>query len=145
VEDNPIDAFLTRLALEESGFNVRIRVVEDGEKAVDFLYKNCHSTDTDTRCPDLILLDINLPRKNGKEVLAEIKQHPNTLHIPVIMLTSSDDEKDICETYSLHANCYITKPVEVENFAKAVRRIPGFWTEIAKLPPKGRAARTPAG
>ena len=145
VEDNPIDVLVTREALEGGEFSVRLHVVECGQEAVDFLHKNCHSTDTDTRCPDLILLDINLPRKNGKEVLAEIKRDPNTLHIPVVMLTTSADKKDICEAYSLHANCYITKPVDFENFAKALQGIQGFWAGIAKLPSKGRAARAPAG
>jgi two-component system response regulator len=134
VDDNPVDVLVTRHALEETEFNVRLHVVEDGEDAVDFLYQNCNSHDTDAPCPDLILLDINLPRKNGKEVLKEIKRHPDTSHIPVVILTTSEDPKDICETYSLHASCYITKPVDVEEFTSVVQSIRGFWTEVAKLP-----------
>ncbi len=87
-EDNPADILLTRDALEETTFNVRLHVAEDGDDAVNFLYRNCSSPDTDHPCPDLILLDINLPRKNGKEILAEIKRHPDTLHVPVVMLTA---------------------------------------------------------
>jgi two-component system, chemotaxis family, response regulator Rcp1 len=136
VEDNPVDVLVTKTALEESGFDFELHVAEDGEEALDFLYQNCNSTDSNKPCPDLILLDINLPRKNGKEVLAEIKQHPETLHIPVVILTTSNDEKDIHESYSLHANCYVTKPVDVENFTKAVQCIGKIWMEVAKLPSK---------
>ena len=136
VEDNPVDVLVTRSALEESGFDFELHVAEDGEEALNFLYQNCNSAASNKPCPDLILLDINLPRKNGKEVLAEIKQHPETLHIPVVILTTSNDEEDIRESYSLHANCYITKPVDVENFTKAVQCIGKIWMEVAKLPSK---------
>jgi two-component system, chemotaxis family, response regulator Rcp1 len=134
VEDNPVDILVTRTALEECGFDFQLHVAEDGEEALDFLFRNCKSTVSNGRCPDLILLDINLPRKNGKEVLAAIKQRPETLHIPVVILTSSNDNKDIHESYSLHASCYITKPVDFVNFTKAVQCIGGFWMALAKLP-----------
>ncbi|HMK37379.1 MAG TPA: response regulator [Desulfomonilaceae bacterium] len=136
VEDNPVDILVTRQALEESGFDHHLHVAEDGEAALDFLNQNCNSAVNNKPCPDLILLDINLPKKNGKEVLAEIKKHPKTLHIPVVMLTTSDEEKDINESYSLHANCYITKPVGLDNFMNAIRCVGGFWMELAKLPLK---------
>lgn len=136
VEDNPLDILMTRKALEESGFGFMLHVTEDGEEAMDFLHNNCNSTDTNKPCPDLILLDLNLPKKNGKEVLTQIRQHPDMLHIPVIILTTSDEDKDVLECYSLSANCYITKPVGLENFKKAIQCIGGFWTEVAKLPPR---------
>jgi len=136
VEDNPLDILMTRKALEEGGFGFMLHVTEDGEEAMDFLHHNCNSTDTNKPCPDLILLDLNLPKKNGKEVLTQIRQHPDMLHIPVIILTTSDAEKDVLECYSLNANCFITKPVGVENFKKAIQCIGGFWTEVAKLPPR---------
>jgi two-component system, chemotaxis family, response regulator Rcp1 len=136
VEDNPLDVLMTRKALEEGGFEFMLHVTEDGEEAIDFLHHNCNSTDANKPCPDLILLDLNLPKKNGKEVLTQIRQHPDMLHIPVIVLTTSDEEKDVLECYSLNANCYITKPVGLENFKKAIQCIGGFWTEVAKLPPR---------
>src|SRR5271157_2519473 len=111
VEDNPIDVIMTRKALEEGDFRFRLHVSEDGEQALDFLHQNCNSTDTNSFCPDLILLDLNLPKKTGKEVLAEIRKNPSTSLIPVIILTTSTDNKDIVECYSQSANCYITKPM----------------------------------
>ena len=136
VEDNPLDILMTRRALEESGFGFILHVTEDGEEAMDFLHNNCNPIGANKPCPDLILLDLNLPRKNGKEVLTQIRQHPDTLHIPVVILTTSDEEKDVLECYSLSANCFITKPVGLENFKRAIQCIGGFWTEVAKLPPK---------
>ncbi len=136
VEDNPLDVLMIRKALEEGGFGFMLHVTEDGEEAMDFLHHNCNSTDTNKLCPDLILLDLNLPKKNGKEVLTQIRQQPEMLHIPVIILTTSDEDKDVLECYSLNANCFITKPVGLENFKKAIQCIGGFWTEVAKLPPK---------
>jgi two-component system, chemotaxis family, response regulator Rcp1 len=135
VEDNPVDVLMTRKALEEGGFGFTLYVAEDGEEALDFLRQTCSADDSRVPCPDLILLDINLPRKNGKEVLAHIKQDPRTLQIPVIILTTSDEENDVWECYSLYANCYITKPVDAHNFTRAVQCIGGFWTKIAQLPP----------
>ncbi len=137
VEDNPLDILMIKRALEDGGFGFILHVTEDGEEALNFLDQNCNSTDRNTPCPDLILLDLNLPKKNGREVLAQIRQHPDMSHIPVIILTTSDDEKDVVECYSLNANCFITKPVEFENFRKAIQCLGAFWMEVAKLPPKG--------
>jgi two-component system, chemotaxis family, response regulator Rcp1 len=136
VEDNPLDIMMTRKALEEGDFRFKLHVAEDGEQALDFLYQNCNSTNGNTSCPDLILLDLNLPKRTGKEVLAEIRQHPNTRFIPVIILTTSAEEKDIVECYSQSANCYVTKPLNVDNFKEAIQGIGKFWTEVAKLPQK---------
>ena len=135
VEDNPIDVMMTKKALEAGGFNIRLHVVEDGEKAVTFICENCHSGGPNLFCPGLILLDLNLPKKSGKEVLREIRSHPETRRIPVIILTTSAEEQDIMESYSQLANCYIVKPIGVDNFTNAVKCIGEFWTSIAKLPP----------
>jgi len=136
VEDNPLDVIMTKKALEEGGFGFMVHVTEDGEEALDFLNQNCNSSDTNAPCPDLILLDLNLPKRNGREVLALIKKQPGMSHIPVIVLTTSGEEKDVLECYSLNANCFITKPVDPEHFKKAIQCIGGFWTEVAKVPPK---------
>ncbi|AFM24724.1 response regulator [Desulfomonile tiedjei] len=135
VEDNPFDIFLTKRALEDSKINLRLHVVENGADAVHFLHQKCIQRDTDIPCPDLVLLDLNLPGMSGTEVLEEIKGNPFTLHIPVIVLTTSDEPRDICEAYFLQANCFITKPVDVDQFTAAVQSIEKFWTEVAKLPP----------
>ncbi len=135
VEDNPFDIFLTRRALEDSEINLRLHVVENGIDAVNFLYQKCIQRDTDIPCPDLVLLDLNLPGISGTEVLEEIKRNPFTLHIPIIVLTTSEEPSDICEAYFLQANCFITKPVDVDQFTAAVQSIEKFWTEVAKLPP----------
>ncbi len=135
VEDNPIDIMMTKRALEESGLDIRLHVVEDGEKASAFIHENCISTDSNLPCPDLILLDLNLPKKTGREVLGEIRGHSGTRRIPVIILTTSAEEKDIQESYSQLANCYIVKPLGVDNFKNAIKSIGEFWTQTAKLPP----------
>ena len=134
VEDNPIDIIMTRKALEEVDLPLRLHVIQDGEEALDFIRQNCNSRDTNSPCPDLILLDLNLPKKSGKEILSEIRQDPNTRVIPVIILTTSSEDKDIVECYSQSANCYITKPLNVDNFKLAIQIIGKFWTEVAKLP-----------
>ncbi len=135
VEDNPIDIMMTKRVLEESGLDIRLHVVEDGEKASTFIHENCISTDSNLPCPDLILLDLNLPKKTGGEVLGEIRGHSGTRRIPVIILTTSAEEKDIQESYSQLANCYIVKPLGVDNFKNAIKSIGEFWTQTAKLPP----------
>ncbi|MGO9118681.1 MAG: response regulator [Desulfomonilaceae bacterium] len=135
VEDNPIDIMMTKRALEEGGFDIRLHVAEDGEKALAFIHENCISTDPNLFCPGLILLDLNLPKISGKEVLREIRAHPDTLRIPVIILTTSAEEQDIKESYSQLANCYIVKPIGVDNFTNAIKCIGEFWTSIVKLPP----------
>lgn len=132
VEDNEGDILLIKEAFEEARIINEISSVKDGEKAIQYLSKT--GPYTDVEMPDLILLDVNLPRKNGHEVLAFIKTSPNLKHIPVVMLTTSSSEKDIIESYKNHANCYITKPVEVDKFFKAILKIEKFWIELVKLP-----------
>jgi chemotaxis family two-component system response regulator Rcp1 len=134
VEDNPIDIMVTRKALEEGGYDIRLHVVEDGEKALAFINENCNPTDANLFCPDLILLDLNLHKKSGREVLREIRSNPDTRRIPVIILTTSAEEEDIKESYSQSANCYIVKPIGVDSFTNAIKSIGDFWTHTAKLP-----------
>ncbi len=127
VEDNPGDVELVREALTEAKVRNKLHVAVDGVKALEFL-KNSDP------CPDLILLDLNLPRKNGREVLQDIKSDPNLAVIPVVVLTSSKEEEDIIRSYRLHANCYISKPVDLEQFLNVVKSIENFWLAIVKLP-----------
>lgn len=134
VEDNDGDILLTTEALENGKIINKISVVKDGEKAIDFVNKTAEYAHTES--PDLILLDINLPRKSGQEVLQYIKTNGNLKHIPVIMLTTSSSEKDINQSYNNFANCYITKPVEAEDFINAISKIEDFWISIVKLPTK---------
>ena len=132
VEDNPGDVRLTRELLKESKINNNLTVIDNGEDALLFLRreaKYCNVTP-----PDLILLDLNLPRKNGSEVLASIKNDPELKRIPVVILTSSKAEEDILRSYDLHANCYVSKPVGLEQFAAVVKAIDNFWLAIVKLP-----------
>jgi len=132
VDDNEGDILLTREALEEAKIVNRISVAYDGMEAIRFLRGSSPFTHRDT--PDLILLDINLPKMDGKEVLGIIKSDPELRRIPVIMLTTSSSEKDIFASYDNHANCYITKPVDLERFMEVVRTIEDFWISIVKLP-----------
>lgn len=134
VEDNPGDAELAREALTSAKVLNTLHVVGDGVEAMEFL--RCSGAYANAPRPDLILLDLNLPRKDGHETLAEIKADPDLRRIPVVILTSSDAEADILRSYDLHANCYLTKPVEFENFAEVVRSIEDFWLVAVKLPPK---------
>jgi two-component system response regulator len=134
VEDNPGDAQLTRIALEDSKISIHLSVVEDGVEAMAFLRKEeKYSTAVH---PDIVLLDLNLPRKDGREVLAEIKGDENLKRIPVVVLTTSQAEEDILKAYNLAANCYITKPVDFDQFVKIVQSIENFWFAIVKLPPE---------
>jgi CheY-like chemotaxis protein len=135
VEDNPGDVRLTKEALKEGRFANLINVAVDGFEAMAFLRREGKYANASR--PDLILLDLNLPKKNGREVLAEIKADSNLKSIPVVVLTSSQAEKDIVATYNLHANCYITKPVDFEQFICVVRSIEDFWFAVVKLPPRG--------
>lgn len=135
VEDNPGDVRLTREALDEAKVRNKISVVQDGVEALAFLYQEGEYANAPH--PDLILLDLNLPRKDGREVLAEIKADEGLRRIPVVILTSSEAEKDIVKAYDLHANAYISKPVELEQFIHVVKSIEDFWVEIVKLPPDG--------
>ena len=132
VDDNEGDILLTREALGEARIINQVSVVYDGMDAIRFLKKMPPFTNDKT--PDLILLDINLPRMDGKEVLGIIKNDPELKRIPVIMLTTSSSEKDIRASYDNYANCYITKPVDLERFMQVVRTIEDFWISIVKLP-----------
>ena len=134
VEDNPADAELTRLAMEDVKLINTLHIVSDGVGAMDFLYRR--GAFVDAPRPDLILLDLNLPRKDGREVLAEIKIDENLKTIPIVILTSSSAEEDILRTYKLHANAFISKPVDLDQFIRVVRSIEEFWIAIVKLPPK---------
>jgi CheY-like chemotaxis protein len=135
VEDNPGDADLAREALTNTKINNNLFVVGDGEAAMDFLHKAEGYAEVPR--PDLILLDLNLPRKDGREVLADIKSHHDFKRIPVVILTTSEAEEDILRSYDLHANCYVTKPIDLDQFIKVVRSIEDFWFSIVVLPPNG--------
>jgi chemotaxis family two-component system response regulator Rcp1 len=132
VEDNPGDVRLTQEAFKEGKMINKLSVVEDGVEAMAFLRREGKYTDVPR--PDLILLDLNMPKKDGREVLAEIKKDPNLKNIPVIILTTSQAEQDILKSYNLHANCYITKPVDLKQFNRVVKTIKDFWLTIVKLP-----------
>lgn len=132
VEDNEGDVLLTQEALEESKIINKISVSRNGKDALDFIFKKEKYSNVDT--PDLILLDVNLPLKNGHEVLHELKNDESTKHIPIIMLTTSSSERDIMLSYKNHANCYITKPIEVNDFLNAIKSIESFWLNIVKIP-----------
>jgi len=134
VEDNPGDAQLTRIALEDSKISINLNVVEDGVEAMAFLRKQ--EKYVKAAHPDIVLLDLNLPRKDGREVLAEIKGDEKLKRIPVVILTTSQAEEDILKAYNLCANCYITKPVDFDQFVKIVQSIENFWFAIVKLPPE---------
>jgi chemotaxis family two-component system response regulator Rcp1 len=132
VEDNPGDVRLTKELLKESKIHNNLTVIDNGEDALVFLRRG--GKYPEATLPDLILLDLNLPRKNGAEVLASIKSDPVLRRIPVVVLTSSKAEEDIARAYDLHANCYISKPVGLEQFATVVKSIDDFWLSIVKLP-----------
>jgi len=134
VEDNPGDVRLTREAFKEGKVLNNLSVVEDGAEAMAFLRQQGKYADASR--PDLILLDLNLPKKDGREVLPEIKGDTNLKRIPVVILTTSKAEQDILKTYNLHANCYVTKPVDLEQFISVVRFVQHFWLSIVKLPPE---------
>ncbi len=133
VEDSPTDVLIAHEALAEAKLLNEIHVAEDGVQAMDFLHKRGKFKDAPS--PDLILLDLNLPRKNGREVLAEIKADDRLKHIPVVILTTSNAEEDILKSYNLHANCYVVKPVEFDSFVKAIQSIQHFWFSVVTLPP----------
>jgi two-component system, chemotaxis family, response regulator Rcp1 len=133
VEDNPGDVRLTREALKEGKVRNNLHVVPDGVEAIAYLRREGQFADAVR--PDLILLDLNLPRMDGREVLATIKSDPDLRNIPVVVLTSSQAEQDIVRAYDLHANCYVTKPVDLDQFITVVKSIEDFWFSIVKLPP----------
>lgn len=132
VEDNAMDVLITREALKDARMRNRLSVVENGEEAMDFLRHR--GKYADEPLPDLILLDLNLPKKDGREVLEEVKADPVLKHIPIVVLTSSEAKEDILKSYRLHCNCFITKPVDLEQFTSVVRSIEGFWFAIVTLP-----------
>jgi chemotaxis family two-component system response regulator Rcp1 len=134
VEDNPGDIRLCVEALKEGKVRNRMHTVGDGEEALAFLRRQGPYAEAPR--PDLILLDLNLPKKTGQEVLAEIKEDPDLRRIPVVILTVSEAEADILKTYNLHANCYITKPVDLDRFIEVVKSIEDFWLTVVMLPPK---------
>jgi len=132
VEDSPSDAALTIEALKEGKIANRLRHVEDGVEAMDYLRRRGKYARAER--PDLIMLDLNLPRKDGREVLAEIKTDPNLRIIPIIVLTTSHSDEDILQSYQLNANCYITKPVDFTHFIEVIRSIEQFWLTVVTLP-----------
>jgi CheY-like chemotaxis protein len=134
VEDNPADVRLTVEAFKDGKIANRLHVTRDGVEATNFLHRLPPYPDAIR--PDLILLDLNLPRKNGREVLAEIKQAPALRQIPVVVLTTSKADEDVIRSYDLHANCYISKPIDFERLIQIVRAIENFWISVVKLPPK---------
>ena len=134
VEDNPADVRLTMETIKDYKVKNRLEVVGNGVDAMDFLRRK--GKFANKMRPDLILLDLNLPGKDGREVLAEIKVDPDLCSIPVVVLTSSEAEQDIIKAYNLHVNCYITKPVGLTEFVKVVKSIEDFWLTIVKLPIK---------
>ena len=136
VEDNPGDVRLIVEALRDGEVQNKLHIARDGMEATDFL--NREGKYASVVSPDLILLDLNLPKKDGPEVLAEIKEDPALKHIPVVILTSSQDGADITRTYNLHANCYITKPIDLEQFNMVVKSVRDFWLTIVKLPGEER-------
>jgi two-component system, chemotaxis family, response regulator Rcp1 len=136
VEDNPGDVRLTREALRDGKVHNNLSVVPDGVEALAFLRREGKYADAPR--PDVILLDLNLPKKDGREVLEDIKADPALQRIPVVVLTSSEAERDIAQAYALHANCYITKPVDLDQFITVVKSIEDFWFTIVKLPPEPR-------
>jgi two-component system response regulator len=133
VEDSPSDVLITREAIDQAKLINGLHVVDDGVEAMAFLRKEGRYADVPR--PDLVLLDWNLPRKSGREVLAEIKSDESLKMIPVVVLTSSKDEADVLKAYGLHANCYITKPVDFSSFVELVRSINHFWFTVVTLPP----------
>lgn len=132
VEDNAADVRLTQEVFKEGKVRNRLSVAWNGEEALAFLRRE--GSFADAPRPDIILLDLNLPRKDGREVLAEIKEDPDLKRIPVVVLTTSQAESDLIQSYNLHANCYICKPVDLDNFIEVMKRIEGFWLQIVKLP-----------
>jgi len=133
VEDNPGDVLLTREAFREGKISNNLEVVVDGEQAMAYLRRQ--GPYVNALRPDVILLDLNLPRKDGREVLAELKSDDELKYIPVVILTTSRSEEDVMESYGLHANCYIVKPVEYAPFLEVIRSFESFWLSVVRLPP----------
>jgi len=134
VDDNVGDILLTKEALKGVKFHNAVSVARDGVEALEFLRRQGKFANSPR--PDLVLLDLNMPRKSGSEVLAEMKEDMDLRLIPVVVLTSSDADADVLKAYRLHANCYVTKPVDLDQMIKAVQAIDDFWMSIVKLPPR---------
>ncbi|MFD6280387.1 response regulator [Streptomyces sp. NPDC060209] len=134
VEDDPGDELMTREAFEDNKIQNTLHVVRDGQEALDFLYRQGEYGDAPR--PDLVLLDLNLPKYDGRQVLERIKTDPELALIPVVVLTTSSAEEDILRSYKLHANAYVTKPVDLEQFIGAVRQIDDFFVSVVRLPPR---------
>ncbi|MGW0559869.1 response regulator [Streptomyces sp. NPDC003016] len=132
VEDDAGDELMTREAFEDNKIGNTLHVVRDGLEALDFLYRRGEYTDAPR--PDLILLDLNLPKYDGRQVLEQIKSDPDLSHIPVVVLTTSSAEEDILRSYKLHANAYVTKPVDLDQFILAIRQIDDFFVTVVRLP-----------
>ncbi|RLG31606.1 response regulator [Methanosarcinales archaeon] len=139
VEDNPGDVRLTQEVLRDGKVRNNMHVAKDGVDAISFLQQTGEYAGAPR--PDIILLDLNLPKKDGREVLADIKADPDLKKIPVVVLTTSSAEQDIFKSYDLHANCYITKPVDLDQFIRVIRSIEDFWLTIVKLPRGGEDGR----
>jgi CheY-like chemotaxis protein len=135
VEDDPGDVLMTQEAFEEHKVRNNLTVVNDGTEAIAYLRREGQYADAAR--PDLVLLDLNLPRRDGREVLAEIKSDPDLRQIPVVVLTTSQADEDIVRSYQLHANAYVTKPVDFDRFIAVVRQIDEFFVSVVKLPPRG--------
>lgn len=133
VEDSPTDVMMTREAFDYYEIANPLHVVPDGVEAMNFLRRQAKYSDAPR--PGLIILDLNLPKKSGREVLQELKADPGLMSIPVIVLTTSKSEEDVAKTYGLHANCYVTKPVDFTTFVDVLRRITDFWFSVVTLPP----------
>jgi CheY-like chemotaxis protein len=132
VEDDPGDVLLTREVMEHNEITKTLHVASDGQEGLDFLYKR--GAHADAPQPDLILLDLNLPKYDGRQLLEQIKSDADLCHIPVVVLTTSSAEEDVLTSYQLHANAYVTKPVDVDQFMKAVRQIDEFFIQVVRLP-----------
>jgi chemotaxis family two-component system response regulator Rcp1 len=137
VEDSPGDVRLTREAFKDAKVHINLHVASDGTDAMAFLHREGEHSNAPR--PDLILLDLNLPKKDGREVLAELKESPTLKCIPVVILTTSASDADIQASYQRHANCFITKPVDLEGFLKVVKSIDDFWLSVVKLPHESRS------
>jgi CheY-like chemotaxis protein len=134
VEDDPGDELITREVFEHNKFHNTLNVARDGQEALDYLYQR--GVYRDAPPPDLILLDLNLPKYDGRQVLEKIKTDPDLCQIPIVVLTTSSAEEDILRSYKLHANAYVTKPVDLDQFMHAVRQIDEFFVQVVRLPPR---------
>jgi CheY-like chemotaxis protein len=138
VEDNPADARLTEEAMRECGVPTSLHHVWDGEQAMGFLRREGDFSDAPR--PDIVLLDLNMPKMDGRAVLSQLKADPNLMTIPVVVLTTSEAEEDILNSYELHANCYVQKPVDLDKFMSIIGLIENFWLSVVRLPPTPHAA-----